>query len=151
MKLMNSKFAGTCKCSGIKFDAGAEVLWLGSRQGCVLLSWAKESCTMLVFENMLEMMLQDREPVEEFTVERAQGETYANPDEWVLYAHATYGRSSVLEGRSKRIYVESIGDAEEARSFMNLVPKWMPCLHYCGSTHVPVEQVVAHLPDQDWC
>lgn len=82
----------------------------------------------------------------EFTLEYGRGETY-NSGEPTLYAHDEYPSYSVLAGRTRRIWIESWKTVEEALKdlaecgieFYNMLGG--------GSTHIPVEQMVSHLPD----
>jgi hypothetical protein len=154
MKVMSSKYAGKCKASGLRFDEGAEVLWLGKGNGCVLMSEARKQCDRPLFADMLARMIDEprssTQPgaVHEFTVEMSRGETYENRDLWTLYAHSTYGRSSVLAGQNCRSNMRDIGELEDAIVFMQAVPKWMPVSRITGTTHVPVDVVTAHLSDE---
>ena len=87
-----------------------------------------------------------------FTLESARGETYNRPEP-VLYAHSTYERGSVLSGKPQRIWVESWDSWEEARTALAEFKKANPKFKYTdegptgGSSHIPIEQMVAHLPD----
>ncbi len=47
-----------------------------------------------------------------FTIERGNGETYRN-DNWTIYAHDSYPRSSVLSGRSRRRWIEDVEGTPE--------------------------------------
>lgn len=47
-----------------------------------------------------------------FTIERGNGETYRN-DNWTIYAHDSYPRSSVLYGRSRRRWIEDVEGTPE--------------------------------------
>jgi len=85
-----------------------------------------------------------------FTLEYGRGETYRNSDV-TLYAHSTYERSSVLAGRPQRVFVHAWSSLEEAQAALADAKKtwkrfkWEDCLG--SSTHIPVSQIVAHLPD----
>ena len=153
MKVMSSKFPGRCKASGMSFPEGAEVYWMGKGKGCVLVAEARKSCERPVFADMLDLMLKQPRnstqagAVESFTVEECRGETYSEPGKWTLYAHSTYGRSSVLAGQNCRQYLRDLGSEEDAMTFMSSVPDWMPVDKIGGTTHVPVDTVVAHLDD----
>jgi len=75
------------------------------------------------------------------TIERERGETYSKAT-FAVYEHGTYGRSSVLAGRPKRIYRDGgFSTVEEAKAkYPNAkVLEW--------STHIPMAQMVSHLPD----
>lgn len=51
---------------------------------------------------------------ENLTIERGRGMTYANND-FTVYRHGIYPRSSVLAGQDKRSFVNSYSTLEEAR------------------------------------
>jgi len=85
-----------------------------------------------------------------FTVEYGRGETYAN-GEITVYAHDDYERSSVLYGRERRMWIGSFGregteqdahDTIEAAGASKTTTFMLG-----GSTHVPISQVISHLPD----
>ncbi len=97
-----------------------------------------------------------------FTVERAKGETYAH-GEPTVYAHWEE-TSGVLSGTTTRAYLgpvpqccismlRCIADSFEntAESFRRALPDHLRERTETieGTTHVPVDQVVAHLPDED--
>jgi hypothetical protein len=84
-----------------------------------------------------------------FTLECGRGETYSNsyPN---LYAHSTYERGSVLAGRPQRVYVTQWRDWAVARETLAAVRKAVKGFKYddCGgTTHMPISQLVSHLPD----
>ena len=91
-----------------------------------------------------------------FTLEREHGETYGNPNAWALYAHDEYERGSVLEGQPRRTFVDEIGTEADADAFLSgVVVVDSPsggggfCLSKIeGTTHIPVDQAVAHLSDE---
>ena len=86
-----------------------------------------------------------------FTVEFGRGETYANR-EITVYSHDDYEDSSVLAGRERRIWIGSLGrdgteqDARETIAAAGAT-KITQFILGGGSTHVPVSQMVSHLPD----
>ena len=91
-----------------------------------------------------------------FTVERAKGETYAH-GEPTVYAHWEE-TSGVLAGKVARAYLGPVPQCCIAGSFENTGESFRRALpdHLRertetmeGTTHVPVDQVVAHLPDDD--
>ncbi len=83
-----------------------------------------------------------------FTLESGRGETYANSRP-TLYGHSTYERGSVLEGRDQRVFVYQWNDWSSAREELASLQKRLKWFRYedSGSTHVPVDQIVNHLPD----
>ena len=87
-----------------------------------------------------------------FSLEAGKGETYNRPEP-VLYAHSTYERSSVLAGRPQRIWCESWDSWEEARKALAEFKKANPKFKYTdegptgGSSFIPTEQLISHLPD----
>lgn len=89
-----------------------------------------------------------------FTLEHGRGETYRTSDP-TLYGHSTYERSSVLAGREQRVFIHRWPAGEEslARTELAEIRKVLPMFRYedlvtsCGSTHVPIAELVSHLPD----
>jgi hypothetical protein len=85
-----------------------------------------------------------------FTLEAGRGETYADGKP-TLYGHSTYERSSVLAGRDQRVFVDSWDNWGEARAaivdIQNEHGRRFKCEEIGGTTHVPIEQIVSHLPD----
>lgn len=85
-----------------------------------------------------------------FTVEYGRGETYANSD-MTIYAHDDYERSSVLYGRERRMWIASFPveatevDARETMSHAGVMK--ITDFNLGGSSHVPIGQIVSHLPD----
>jgi hypothetical protein len=87
-----------------------------------------------------------------WTIELGRGETYSSGD-WTIYAHDSYPRSSVLSGRERRTFIWSFdadryGDSgqEAAIQACKAAGVWK-YTSVSGSTHVPIEQIVSHLPD----
>ena len=86
-----------------------------------------------------------------FTVEHGRGETYATRD-ITVYAHDDYERSSVLYGRERRMWIGSLdrnGTEQDARDTIKAA-KAEKITHFMlegGTTHIPVSQMVSHLPD----
>jgi hypothetical protein len=83
-----------------------------------------------------------------FTLEAGRGETYAN-NRPTLYGHNVYPRGSVLAGRDQRVFVEQWDDWDEARAALAEVKKAVKGFKYedSGSTHVPIDVITNHLPD----
>lgn len=88
-----------------------------------------------------------------FSVEYGRGETYAN-SRVTLYALDNYERSSVLYGRERRCWVgefESVADARETlrECKAERITDWQIDEDGlgAGSSHVPIDQIVSHLPD----
>lgn len=87
-----------------------------------------------------------------FTLESGRGETYCSGKP-TLYGHSTYERSSVLAGREQRVFIEQWDSWEAARADLAKAKKDFPKFKYedfgevGGTTHVPVDQIVSHLPD----
>lgn len=92
--------------------------------------------------------------VRSFTLEYGRGETYSGG--LVLYGHGRYPRSSVLSGQDSRHWIQSFESraaADEAIAYLRQhlgrkfrFDDWAEG-DSCGSSYVPVEQVVSHLPD----
>lgn len=51
----------------------------------------------------------------DLTIERGRGATYAT-DRWTVYEHGTYERGSVLEGQSRRTWLDDFETLDEARA-----------------------------------
>jgi hypothetical protein len=85
-----------------------------------------------------------------FTVEPGRGETYAN-SELTVYAHDEYEESSVLAGRERRMWIGSFGDGpqaeQDAHDTIEAAGASKITDFIGSSTHVPIEQIVSHLPD----
>lgn len=85
-----------------------------------------------------------------FTVEYGRGETYANR-EITVYSHDEYEESSVLAGRDRRMWIDTMDrDATEqdARDTIKAAgADKITDFMLGGSTYVSVDQVVSHLPD----
>lgn len=83
-----------------------------------------------------------------FVVEPGHGETYSHGRP-VLYAYDTYPSGSVLAGRQRRTYVEEIPE--------DMVAGVVDAFRALGADieasectgHIPVADMVAHLPDED--
>lgn len=60
--------------------------------------------------------------VTQFTIEPGRGATYAN-DKATLYGHGQYGRESVLEGRSKRVWIEDADEDEGGATLLQAACK----------------------------
>tara|TARA_A100001515_G_C4552360_1_gene203878 strand:- start:660 stop:1076 length:417 start_codon:yes stop_codon:yes gene_type:complete len=81
----------------------------------------------------------------DFTLEKERGETYAS-EEIALYGHRDYEPGSVLEGSSCRFWIGNPSPGFYDRLPDDLKQITAPIE---GTTHRPVEEVVAHLPDED--
>jgi len=49
----------------------------------------------------------------DLTIERGRGATYAT-DRWTVYEHGVYERGSVLEGQSRRVWLDDFDTLDEA-------------------------------------
>ena len=103
---------------------------------------------------ILDMLERERDP--RFTLEFGRGETYSHGKP-TLYCHAPYPRSSVLYGQDKRVFVDQWESREEALKALTPVRETLGERFKFddwteddagGSSHVPVAQVAAHLPDE---
>jgi len=87
-----------------------------------------------------------------FTLEAGKGETYRD-NKPTLYGHSEYAEGSVLEGKPLRRFVEKWNEIGEARSAIEQMKAAVPGFEvddqYDGgnSSHIPIDQMVAHLPD----
>lgn len=79
----------------------------------------------------------------ELTIEPCRGETYNRPGKVAVYGHFTYERGSVLAGRSGRAFVDEFDSVDEAKA------KYPKARVLGFSTHRPVAEQVAHLPDDE--
>lgn len=107
---------------------------------------------LLVIKDRQQSHNQKRNGKLRWSIEYGRGETYSNA-EITLYGHDRYERGSVLYGRTRRMWIASFGTGPEAeqdaRDTVNAA-KIMRNLNWMvggGSSHVPIEQVVSHLPD----
>lgn len=93
-------------------------------------------------------------PRPSFTLEIGRGETYrlSKP---VLYAHSTYGRSSVLAGQPRRLFVEQWETWEEARAALAEVRRADRSFRFDdlgeggGTSYIPTSVLTRHLPDDE--
>ena len=76
----------------------------------------------------------------DLTIERARGATYAS-DRWAVHEHGTYERGSVLEGQSRRAWLDDFETLQEA------VIAYPEALVIEGSTYRP--PYLGHLRDED--
>lgn len=76
----------------------------------------------------------------EHTIERGRGATYAT-NRWTVYEHGIYGRGSVLEGQSRRIWVDDFETLDEAKA------AYPDADIVAGSTYRPPS--LNHLPGED--
>jgi len=74
------------------------------------------------------------------TIERARGATYAS-DRWAVYEHGEYERGSVLEGQSRRVWLDDFETLQEA------VIAYPDALVIEGTTYRP--PYLGHLRDED--
>ena len=85
-----------------------------------------------------------------FSLEYGRGETYAN-NKPTLYAHFPYPRSSVLAGREARAFVDQWETVEDAnrrlKELTGNLPAFKVDVMLGGSTHIPIAQIVAGIPD----
>ena len=81
----------------------------------------------------------------DFTLEKERGETYSS-DSIALYGHRDYEPGSVLEGSSCRFWI-----GNPSPGFYERLPDDLKAITapIDGTTHTPLDQVVAHLPDED--
>lgn len=76
----------------------------------------------------------------DMTIERGRGATYST-DRWTVYEHGTYERGSVLEGQSRRIWVDDFETLEEA------IVAYPDAEVIDGTTYRP--PYLNHLPGED--
>jgi hypothetical protein len=90
-----------------------------------------------------------RNPDGDFTIEIGRGETYFTGTP-ILYFHHQYGSSSVLAGQSCRNYCGAVCESGKEQEWIDSLPDDLKKIthHIAGSTHRPVDQMVAHLPDE---
>ena len=81
-----------------------------------------------------------------FTLELGRGETYATGKP-TLYGHGFYPRGSVLAGRDLRRFIDSFDSVAEAHKVLAELKIKYDDMTGGGSTHIPIEQMVSHLPD----
>jgi hypothetical protein len=96
----------------------------------------------------IENCLSNRNGRLHWTLEQGRGQTYSTGKP-TLYAHDAYPRSSVLYGRERRRYVHGFDSIEQAMDML----KGRPIMRYLdnmmegGTTHIDVDIVTSHLPD----
>lgn len=93
----------------------------------------------------------DDKSLKYFTLEPGAGETYRT-NKPTLYGHGSYPRSSVLYGRERRVFIDSFETEPEADEAIKAAKKLssrkrVKVEKIGGSTHVPIDQIVSHLPD----
>lgn len=76
----------------------------------------------------------------DLTIERGRGAMYAS-DRWTVYEHGEYERGSVLEGQSRRVWLDDFETLEEA---VIAYPDAVVC---ACSTYQPPS--LNHLPGED--
>lgn len=74
------------------------------------------------------------------TIERGRGATYSS-DRWTVYEHGVYERGSVLEGQSRRVWLDDFETLEEA------VIAYPDAVLIDGSTYRTPS--LSHLPGED--
>jgi hypothetical protein len=84
-----------------------------------------------------------------FTLEPGRGQTYCSGRP-TLYAHNVYPRSSVLAGQPVRRFLEQWETWDEARKALSAIPglKYRDEGPEGGSSHIDVDVLTAHLPDE---
>ena len=87
------------------------------------------------------MRYRTRTPKTYRTIERERGETYSKPT-FAVYEHGTYPRHSVLAGQPSRRFIDGGFETPEAAQ-----AKYPAARIIDGSTHIPIAQLTAHLPD----
>jgi hypothetical protein len=85
------------------------------------------------------MRRQSRRP--DLTIEREHGETYSRAT-FAVYEHGTYPRGSVLAGQPSRRFIDGGFETPEAAK-----AKYPHANIIGGTTHIPVDVLTAHLPD----
>jgi len=79
------------------------------------------------------------------TLEFGRGQTYRNNNP-TLYGHSTYGRSSVLAGQRRRVFLESWDTVDEARAELKAAKiRYTDLTKEHGSTYAL--PCLSHLPD----
>ena len=76
----------------------------------------------------------------DLTIERGRGATYAS-DRWTVYEHGEYERGSVLEGQSRRVWLDDFETLEQA---VIAYPDAVVCA--CSTYQPPC---LNHLPGED--
>lgn len=72
----------------------------------------------------------------------SRGATYRNKG-YTVYKIDTYPRTSVLAGQQRRTWLDNFETLEEAKT-------QFPQAEFIeGTTYVPIEHMVAHLPDDE--
>lgn len=100
----------------------------------------------------LESYVRDSKRRWSFTLEAGHGTTYSHGKP-VLYGHSTYERTSVLAGRPLRQWIEGWDTWEEARKEIAELKKAVKGFRVKDygptgpSTHIPIEELTSHLPD----
>ena len=97
------------------------------------------------------------------SIEHGRGETYVTPaGTATVYGHDWWPDSSVLAGQERRSYLRSFDESDdrdtnwaEARAWAESEYPGVEVMDYAGSSHVPIKEMVAHLPDDgegydDW-
>jgi hypothetical protein len=84
-------------------------------------------------------------PTGSFTIEPARGETY-NTGEPTLYFHDVWPTGSVLVGHPRRTYINEVPPSFHDDLPQDLKDKTTPIE---GTSHIPMDERVAHLPDDD--
>ena len=95
-----------------------------------------------IFEEWMSQALH-LDPNVRFTIEAATGETY-DSGELTLYMHDIW-QDGVLKGQGRRSYCGPVSES----FFESLPEKLQAVTRVSGSTHIPMDERVAHLPDDD--
>lgn len=83
------------------------------------------------------------------TLEFGQGQTYRNRKP-TLYGSGVYGRSSVLAGQTRRVYLECWDDMDTAtRELAEAKLQYEDLTGTNGTTHIPVDNIINHLPSNE--
>lgn len=82
------------------------------------------------------------------TLENGKGTTYENSQP-TLYGHSPYDKGSVLYGQDRRVWLGVWEFWDQALTEMKACGLKFEDLSAGYSTHVPISQVVAHLPRSD--
>tara|TARA_R100000654_G_scaffold40780_1_gene66897 strand:+ start:2805 stop:3272 length:468 start_codon:yes stop_codon:yes gene_type:complete len=149
MKTMRAKYNGKCAATGVRIVVGDAIIYFGKAKGCWSVAAVQEAVREMprLIIDMLDAMICG--DCEWFTLEESKGETYHNTGEWNLYGHGIYERGSCLAGQPKRVFMDTIGNENDAAELEKAAPKWIELTKYGAgsSTHIPVDLMVSHLPD----
>lgn len=93
---------------------------------------------------------------EYISIEKGRGTTYVQKGPGVtIYGHGTYPGNSVLAGQPSRSYLHVCDDFATEEENIVAAEKWVEenypsveCEKFVGSSYIPIEEMVAHLPDE---